>query len=232
MTPVKSILAVVCFMGFWISSTVEAQNVAPTSGKIQVGHQTITLPPGSWQMVGEATRSASVSGGGGTSSVKIEDKIFIQVEQGRVTKLMWISSNDVPTAWSRATICGRQDVYLNASKENGQERECMVVNHIVQAQAPGPTTNAAYRSAYAAAKAYGGIPHTMISASYYLTNMRNFLSVDVRFNPVPEGFPEILEPWSTSPWHRDRATADRKAYLAKISAWADGYRAVLKRDFE
>jgi len=183
-------------------------------------------------MVGESTRNASVSGGGGTSSVKIEDKMFMQVEQGRVSKLVWISSNDVPTTWSRAAICARQNVYLNASKEDGNDRECMVVNHTVQAQPPGPTVNAAYRDAYAAAKAYGGIPHTMLSVSYYLTNVRNFLSVEVRFNPELEGFPEVLEPWSTSPWHKDRVTADRKAYLAKISAWAEGYRTVLKRDFE
>jgi len=145
---------------------------------------------------------------------------------------LWIAANDVPTTWARPGICGRQDVYRNTSTESGYNRDCMIVNHVVQNSPPGVSANAAFREAHANAAAYGGLPQAMIVASFHFTNMQKFLSVEMRFNPELEGFPATRDTWATSPWHKDRAGPDRQAYLVRIAAWAEGYRAVLRKGFQ
>ena len=83
----------------------------------------------------------------------------------------------------------------------------------------------------AQADAFGGIPATTVAASYWIADELRFIAVDIHFNPELAGFSPATENWADSPWHKIRATAERVAYMKKISEWAVSYRPSLKANF-
>ena len=219
----------------WLQQPASPASAAE-SGYVAVGSARVRLPPGKWILGADGAGNASSSVGGPVSS-GIQQKIFYQVDQGKLSSIISIRANQGYEAngWVVPAGCARRDVYyVNNDGEYPSHFDCLLVNHTMMSTARARSSSPLWQSTYDNISSTVGLPTQMIVAEYEILNANRgaFVAIVVFFNPELSGFRSPAGSWIGSPWQKLNADAPHRAYLDKVVAWAESYRPLLRAAWE
>lgn len=199
-----------------------AQDMGNTANSVYyLGNRLIPLPRGTWQIV--STETAHSTNGGPIARAYLAD-----VQNGVLSRWIYMATNTDYNSggWKpNKDICGRANVHFaySGSAQTSNDAECWIVNHwgMTMGSKPSQAQVTFYRWSDTL-----GRPNTAVGVEYYIAKHGDFLTLQLMYNPVVDGFPETPSAeWRGSPWHADVASKDPKrlAYLRALKTLGEQY---------
>jgi hypothetical protein len=186
-----------------------------------LGDKPIPLPQGTWQIV--TTENAHSRANNSNARAYLAD-----VQHGVLSRWIYVATNTEynRNGWKRnKNICDRTNVHFaySSSPNNKNDSECWIVNHwgMTMGKRPSQATIDFYRWSDSM-----GRPNTAVGVAYYLAKHGDFITLELEYNPVVDGFPDTpTAEWRGNPWHPDLASKDPKklAYLRALKALGERY---------
>ncbi len=224
MTFLHRLIAIVVCLIVASAFEVSAQTLAgsaPIGSMFDLGGRSIPIPRGKWQVVateeGESAKQNAVA-----------RVVLAELDNNVLSRWLYLSTNMTHNfgGWRRnKDTCDRTNVHFGYSDSNHTERdiECWIVNHwgMTMGKNPSQMWVKFYRWSDTL-----GRPNTAVGVEYYFVKNGDFLKVELKYNPVIDGFPDTpAGEWRGNPWHVDIASKDPKklAYLRALKTMGEQY---------
>lgn len=181
----------------------------------------VPLPQGNWSVV--STQEVSSDNNNPLSRIYLAE-----LDHGVLSRWIYVATNSEYNrgGWKRnKNICDRTNVHFgySDSMRDPNDIECWIVNHwgMTMGENASQATVDFYRWSDTR-----GRPNTAVGVAYFFAKNGDFLTVELMYNPVIDGFPETPGAvWRGSPWHADIASKDprRMSYLKALKAMGETY---------
>lgn len=229
------IFSMIGVLGIFLSSAVPASAQLFT-GQVEVAGRRVPLPPGEWRQIGAATEQRTIQRG----NMIVGSAILIQEINDRVAAMTIItdaSTNPArPIDWSIPNICTRENTFSRSvNVALAQSQDCYIVNHIVTSHMPPNTISSLWEGYWTQISTRPGwIPNNWVEVAFRMADRTNSLTVSYRVNPeVIGGLPATSRGgrWEDSAFHRQNLDPARRAFMERMSAWAQRTRSIVSQCF-
>lgn len=193
------------------------QAMAQTVGQrftssIQIGANSLPLPPGEWELVAQSDQVIDNRGRGSLGDAR--HMVLVQTQGNTVSNIVHVRTNlrGGTGGWEQVTECTRDDMLWRQSTVYTYEKDCQYVNHFVRFLQPSANQTGVMVDAAKelSARNIQSAP-TAISNGVFLASRAFFLRLDV-YRPSNFLAPSTHSPnWGESPWHRTRISPEMMA---------------------